>query len=117
MFLSERPTATEVWRFDHDPELTSQYCGSAYEAGQSYLLDYALAGGGSLNYQWYQNASNPVGVNASNLTLAAAQPSQSGLYSVVITNASGSVTSSPAQLLVVPPPAALSARNLPGDWM
>jgi len=40
-------TATEVWRFDHDPELTSQYCGSAYEAGQSYLLDYALAGGGS----------------------------------------------------------------------
>jgi hypothetical protein len=40
-------TATEVWRFDHQPEITSQYCGSAYEAGQSYLIDYALAGGGS----------------------------------------------------------------------
>ena len=40
-------TATEVWRFDHQPELTSQYCGSAYEAGQSFLIDYALAGGGS----------------------------------------------------------------------
>jgi hypothetical protein len=40
-------TATEVWRFDHEPALTSQYCGSAYEAGQSYLIDYALAGGGN----------------------------------------------------------------------
>jgi hypothetical protein len=40
-------TATEVWRFDHQPEITSQYCGSAYEAGQSFLIDYALASAGS----------------------------------------------------------------------
>jgi arylsulfate sulfotransferase len=40
-------TAREVWRFEHQPALTSAYCSSAYEAGQSLLVNYAQADNGS----------------------------------------------------------------------
>ena len=36
-------TAREVWRFDHQPELSSQFCSSAYQAGDSILVNYAMA--------------------------------------------------------------------------
>ena len=36
-------TAREVWRFDHQPELASQFCSSAYQAGDSILVNYAMA--------------------------------------------------------------------------
>ena len=40
-------TAREVWRFEHHPALSSAYCSSAYEAGQSLLVNYAQADNGS----------------------------------------------------------------------
>ena len=40
-------TAREVWRFAHQPDLTSQFCGSAYEAGGSILVNYAQADSGT----------------------------------------------------------------------
>jgi arylsulfate sulfotransferase len=41
-------TAHEVWRFDYGQSIFSPFCSSAYEsAGSSYLVDYALANGGS----------------------------------------------------------------------
>jgi hypothetical protein len=71
-----------------------------------------LASGGALAYQWRFNTSTPVGANAATLALNNAVPTDSGFYTVVITNASGAVTSAPAQLLVVPPPAATNAPAL-----
>jgi hypothetical protein len=44
-------------------------------------------------------------------SLTNAQPTNSGFYSLVVTNASGSVTSSPVSLLVYPPQVALFADN------
>ena len=45
--IRRRMTAQEMWRFDHQPEIDSTYCSSAYQAGQSLLVDYSLANGGS----------------------------------------------------------------------
>jgi arylsulfate sulfotransferase len=39
-------TAREVWRFEHQPELYSQFCSSAYQTGQSLLVDYAQSDDG-----------------------------------------------------------------------
>lgn len=36
-------TAREVWRFDHQPEISSEFCSSVYQAGSSYLVNYAMA--------------------------------------------------------------------------
>jgi len=40
-------TAQEVWRYQHQPPLDSTYCSSSYEAGGSFLVNYALAENGA----------------------------------------------------------------------
>jgi len=82
------------------PTITSQPANQNANVGNSVLLQVA-ASGTSLKYQWYLNGSQ-VGPNATNsvLTLVNLQPAQAGSYSVQIANALGSVSSSPAVLLV-----------------
>src|SRR6185295_5927129 len=53
-----------------------------------------------LSFQWRFNGTNLPGAIGPNLILSNAQPTASGSYSLVITNASGSRTSSLASLTV-----------------
>jgi uncharacterized repeat protein (TIGR01451 family) len=55
-------------------------------------------------FQWFLNATNPVGVNSSVLTLSNVQPAQAGSYSVRVTNAVGASNSAPATLTLLQPP-------------
>ena len=36
-------TAKVAWNFDYGQKILSQICGSSYEAGKSYLVDFATA--------------------------------------------------------------------------
>jgi hypothetical protein len=75
-----------------------------------------VASGPSLAYQWRKNGSALPGATTSVYSLAAAQVSDTGAYQVVVTNISGSVTSSVATLTViatVPLPVALDNTTLP----
>lgn len=58
-----------------------------------------------LGYQWLFNGAPLPGQTTPSLALTNVQASQMGAYSVLVTNANGSVTSAPAQLTVLPPPA------------
>jgi hypothetical protein len=61
--------------------------------------------GPSLNYQWFLNSTNPVaGATNSVLSLPNVLFSQSGTYSVLVTNAFGAAISQPAALTVSAPP-------------
>ena len=82
-------------------------------------LDVSANGDPPLVYQWFFNATNNLGVTGTNshLELGNVQFSQSGAYSVVVTNSSGAATSPPALLNVVPvverrPAAALSLNGV-----
>jgi hypothetical protein len=61
-------------------------------------------GTGSLSYQWYYN-TNTVIANATNasLTLTNVQGTNAGMYSVVVSNPYGSVSSATAQLILYDP--------------
>jgi hypothetical protein len=62
------------------------------------------ATGSALHYQWYFDTTiKLVGQTNSSLTFPSAQPSESGLYSVVVSNATTSFTSQSARLLVYDP--------------
>jgi hypothetical protein len=57
-----------------------------------------------MTYQWYFNQTSPIlGTIFSSLTLPNIAPQSAGGYSVIITNAFGSITSSVASLTVVTP--------------
>ena len=66
-------------------------------------------GDSPLNYQWFFNGTNILG-NATNslLSIPNAQTNNAGNYTVVVTNSIGAVTSAPAMLTVIFPPAIIT---------
>jgi len=77
-----------------------------------------VSGAGPFAYQWFFNATNFIsgGTNAI-LQLADVQLSQSGVYSVVVSNAFGSVTSPPAMLTVTVAPVIVAPPTNQKTWI
>lgn len=63
---------------------------------------FVEADGPELVFQWRINGTNLQGANSWFLNITNITSSDAGLYSVLISNSSGSVTSAPARLVVVP---------------
>ena len=61
------------------------------------------ATGSSLTYQWRKNGTNISGANSSTYNINSVMPSHAGVYSVVVSNAAGNVTSNNATLTVTSP--------------
>jgi uncharacterized delta-60 repeat protein len=92
------------------PAIVAQPQDQAVMAGQPAVLNVAASGSGPLSYQWCMNGTPLSAATNSSLALTPAQISDAGHYSVLVTNAAGSVASSTADLIVTnPPPATLSA--------
>lgn len=83
------------------PSVTTDPQDQTVLVGQNATFNVLASGTLPLSYQWYYN-TNTVLTNAigSALTLTNVQPSDAGGYSVIVTNAYGSVTSAVAQLTV-----------------
>jgi hypothetical protein len=71
-------------------------------AGAKATLSAAATGTAPLTYQWLRNGSAIAGATQSTLTFDRARVSDSGQYSITITNSAGTATSSPAELVVNP---------------
>jgi hypothetical protein len=98
------------------PAITNQPVGGQLVAGTSTNLSVGATGYAPA-YQWYLGANPISGATTNTYTIAAANDSAAGIYTVVITNAYGSVTSSVATVTVLDPPvitaqpASLTASN------
>jgi len=76
------------------------------EVAQGGTVSFIVSAGGipAPAYQWFFNATTPVGVNSNVLTLNSVQPSQAGLYTVLVTNVAGSMNSTAARLTLLQAP-------------
>ncbi len=102
------------------PTISSPPPSKTVNAGAITNLSVTATGTAPLNYQWRKGGAN-VGVNSSNLTFNPVIAGNAGSYDVIVSNASGSITSTPPAVLtvVVPPviqtpPASLSAYESGG---
>ena len=85
------------------PVIATQPASAVIPLGSAATLTVAATGTGPLRYQWSQNSSALSGANAATLTTAAVALTDSGdTFSVTISNAYGSVTSSNATITVGP---------------
>ncbi|MFM2083135.1 MAG: hypothetical protein RL380_1826, partial [Verrucomicrobiota bacterium] len=76
------------------PKLVNQPVGATNKSvGAMFYLGVAAIGGAPLNYQWSFNGSPLANATNDVLNFPAAQTNQAGAYSCVVSNASGSVTS------------------------
>ena len=93
------------------PVITVHPASKLVSPTQDAVLSVTATGSG-LTYQWLKNGSTLIGATTSTLTLTSAQAGDSGIYSVMVSNGAGSVTSKTAQL-TVPVPPVVNALNLP----
>src|SRR5262249_20357193 len=88
--------------------IASQPLSLTNVAGTTASFSVTANGTAPLNYQWFKGAGPLAGVTSATLTLANVADANAGSYSVVISNAAGSVTSSAAILTVLDAPTILS---------
>jgi len=86
------------------PVITSPPAGRSAVAGSTVTLEVTATGSAPLVYQWRRNGVNLVGATTAGLTLTNLLVGDAGDYTVVVSNAAGSVTSAPATLVVTPRP-------------
>ena len=86
------------------PSILAQPQRQTAVEGSSASFAVTASGTPPLSYQWQLNSTVIEGATASSLTLTNLQDSQAGSYLVVVSNGFGSVTSSNAVLMVIPPP-------------
>src|SRR5439155_17873824 len=85
------------------PGITSQMLDRVADTGSNVTFTVSAAGQTPLSYQWRFKGSNISGATAAAYTISSAQTSNSGDYTVIVTNSFGSTTSSIASLTVYPP--------------
>jgi len=82
------------------PSITTQPLSQTNAIGGNVTLSVVAAGASPLGYQWRFYGSNISGATATSYALTNIQPTNGGDYTVVITNAFGSITSTVATLTV-----------------
>lgn len=87
------------------PSITTQPVGQTLSAGQSLTLSVAAAGSVPLSYQWSRNGAGIAGATAADFVRPSAQASDSGSYSVRVTNPAGIATSATVTVTVLTAPA------------
>jgi sugar lactone lactonase YvrE len=86
------------------PSITTQPSAQEVPAGSTVIFSVTASGTAPLNYQWLWSGAPLDNQTNSLLSLPNVSPSQVGAYSVVITNAYGSITSRVVPLVVGYPP-------------
>ena len=86
------------------PVVTSQPASQTLLAGSNAPFTVNAGGTSPLGYQWRRNTVNIGGATSSSYTRSNVQSADAGSYTVIISNTSGSTTSSNAVLVVLTPP-------------
>jgi len=82
------------------PFITIQPTNRFVNASAAVTFTVTASGTGPFGYQWLFDGTAMNGANNSSLPLSNVQPASSGYYSVIVSNATGSVTSQVAELKV-----------------
>jgi uncharacterized delta-60 repeat protein len=83
-----------------DPAIFQQPAGTNLNIGQGATLTVTAGGTPPLSYQWYREGSLLPGKTGAALALSNVSGADAGLYTVVVSNSFGSVTSAPALVSV-----------------
>jgi hypothetical protein len=87
------------------PTITNQPASQTVTAGQIATFNVTATGIGPLIYQWYKGGAAVAGATSSTYTTPPTANADSGsLFTVTVTNAAGTVTSTPATLTVITAP-------------
>ncbi len=84
------------------PTVVAPFSGAVGYWGKDLLLSLQAWGSSPLSYQWFDNGVGILNATNQTLDLPSIQFTNAGLYSVVVSNLSGSVTNPPGPVVVEP---------------
>lgn len=84
-----------------DPILTGQPVSQSVSVGQNAMFSVSAIGTTPFSYQWRRNGNPLSGANQATLSLTNLQGTHAGFYDVIVSNASGALTSTTAVLTVL----------------
>ena len=93
--VSNPPSTTQIL-----PSFFTQPVSQTVAEGSSVTFSTSASGTPNPTYQWYFNGTAIAGATGPAFNISSAQITSAGLYTVVLTNSAGSVTSAPASLTV-----------------
>ena len=93
-------SATAILSIGVPPEITQHPSSQSVLPGTDVVFEVSASGSRPLLYQWRHNGTNIPGAFSARLELLNAQLEQGGLYTVVVSNRAGVVTSANALLTV-----------------
>jgi outer membrane protein assembly factor BamB len=82
------------------PTLATQPIAQTVGLGYSFTLTAAASSAGSVTYQWYKDGTAITGATAASYSVSSATTASAGSYTVKVSSAQGSVTSSAANVAV-----------------
>src|SRR5215469_9947516 len=88
--------------WSQQPVITQPPAHQPVSLGANVTFQVAATGSAPLAYQWRRNGNDVSDATNSSLVLLNVQDTNAGNYTVVVTNSSGSVTSSVARLDILP---------------
>lgn len=97
-------TPNVSYYFNGAPRIFTQPVSQILKVGGTTTFSVTADGTQPLTYQWRINGVNLSGVTGASISLPNVQPNDSGVYSVVVQNAYGSVASNDAKLVAYLPP-------------
>ncbi|AXY73420.1 T9SS C-terminal target domain-containing protein [Paraflavitalea soli] len=92
-----------VYTGNQAPTITTQPQNTSVVIGGTATFTVAATGSPAPTYQWRKGTTNISGATGTTYSITNVQPSHAGQYNVVVTNSSGTVTSSNATLTVTQP--------------
>lgn len=104
---SSGAVSSEVVALYMSPSLQTPFAGTTAIWGKETTLRVGAVGSGTLAYQWYRDGQLLVDATNATLVFPAIQTTNGGFYTVVVSSAYGSVTNTPAQVVVNPAGVAL----------
>lgn len=103
-------TGLQIIKATDAPRIVQQPLSQFVRVGAPVTFTVVPGGTGPFTYQWRKNGEPISGSTGDSHTIAAAQTSDAGLYSVVVQNAAGSVTSADARLTLQTAPPAVNVN-------
>jgi sugar lactone lactonase YvrE len=102
--VSSSTSGTALLTVRVPPAITTQPVSQTVTAGATVTFTVVAGGTPPLNYQWYKNGAAIAGATAASYTIATVQAADTARYTVVVSNAVTSATSSAAVLSLNGPP-------------
>jgi formylglycine-generating enzyme required for sulfatase activity len=103
LIIDEAKSVSAVFVEHRAPEIASELSVDRIKVGDDFAIESVVTGTAPLSFQWLKNGASLPGATSATLSISAAQPDDSGIYTLFVSNNAGEVRKDLVDLGVLQP--------------